>query len=90
MLIWGTQVSALQAFGYAIALGGIVVYKLGLAAVRDLISDVGAYCSRRPLLRRAIILGVALAAFFALLTAFGGSASPLETLNRGSAGQAGM
>jgi multidrug transporter EmrE-like cation transporter len=35
MMIWGTQITALQFFGYFIALSGMVYYKLGYDQMGD-------------------------------------------------------
>lgn len=35
--IWGTHVSGLQFFGYSIALGGLVYYKLGAAGIKQML-----------------------------------------------------
>lgn len=37
ILIWGTNVTSLQFFGYSIALGGLVYYKLGAKGIKDLL-----------------------------------------------------
>ena len=34
ILIWGTPISALQYFGYGLALCGLVYYKLGAATIK--------------------------------------------------------
>lgn len=36
ILIWGTNVAPLQFFGYSVALGGLVYYKLGAQGIKDL------------------------------------------------------
>lgn len=69
--IWGTHVSPLQAFGYTIALAGIVYYKLGHAAARSLVADATRW-GRRSLARRLLVLGVVLAGvYFFLLRGYG-------------------
>lgn len=72
--IWGTRVTPLQAFGYTIALAGIVYYKLGYAAVRSLVADAGRW-SRRSLARRLLILGVVLTGVYFFLVRDYGVAS---------------
>jgi hypothetical protein len=37
--IWGTHVTGLQFFGYSIALGGLVYYKLGVNGIKQMFSD---------------------------------------------------
>ncbi|KAL2069830.1 hypothetical protein VTL71DRAFT_14509 [Oculimacula yallundae] len=62
MLIWGTKVSRLQAFGYTIALCGMVYYKLGQKELKPFISE----CTRRwaefgankPILRKLTIFAL--------------------------------
>ncbi|KAK4130836.1 TPT-domain-containing protein [Trichocladium antarcticum] len=71
MIIWGTQVSGLQFFGYSIALGGMVYYKLGFEAIKGYAGEAGRqwadFGNRQPVLRRlSIILLTLLAIFFVL------------------------
>lgn len=75
MMIWGTQVTALQFFGYAIALGGMVYYKLGFEQLKGHIADANRQWAefgvRKPVLRKlTIIVGSA----FLIFTLFGGLA----------------
>ena len=69
--IWGTPISGLQAFGYSIALGGLVYYKLGAATIKAQFSDVGRlwaeFGSSRPALRKVIVFGGVLMIFFMVL-----------------------
>ena len=69
--IWGTPISGLQAFGYSIALGGLVYYKLGAATIKAQFSDVGRlwaeFGSNRPALRKVIVFGGVLVIFFIIL-----------------------
>lgn len=39
MIIWGSQVTPLQFFGYSIALGGMVYYKLGYEQIKGHIKE---------------------------------------------------
>ncbi|KAI1656156.1 TPT-domain-containing protein [Daldinia decipiens] len=75
MLIWGTPVSGLQAFGYTIALGGMVYYKLGLEAIKGYAGEAGRHWAEfgatRPALRKVIVIAAALLFVFIL---FGGLA----------------
>ena len=71
MLIFGDPVSGLQAFGYTIALGGLVYYKLGADKIKEYIgqgqrswADFGV---RRPALRRLTVFGLVLVTVFLLL-----------------------
>ncbi|SPO03887.1 related to triose phosphate/3-phosphoglycerate/phosphate translocator [Cephalotrichum gorgonifer] len=78
ILIWGTPISLLQVFGYSIALSGIVYYKLGYTAVRNLISDAGRQWSRRSGLRKAVLVGVIFLGLCFWLRGPGTPASPLD------------
>ena len=64
MLIWGTQVSALQFFGYSLALSGMLYYKLGAEQLKGYASQLGRSWSefgvQRPALRKMVV-------FFAIL-----------------------
>jgi hypothetical protein len=75
MLIWGTQVSALQFFGYSIALGGMVYYKLGFEALKGYAGDAGRqwaeFGNSRPVLRKISVIVLVL---FTILFLLGGVA----------------
>ncbi|KAI1105016.1 TPT-domain-containing protein [Jackrogersella minutella] len=75
MLIWGTPVSGLQAFGYSIALGGMVYYKLGFDALKGYAGEAGRqwaeFGAARPALRKVVVIAAALLFVFIL---FGGLA----------------
>ncbi|KXJ96959.1 triose-phosphate transporter family-domain-containing protein [Microdochium bolleyi] len=64
MLIWGHPVTGLQFFGYSIALGGMVYYKLGFDALRGYAQEGGRqwaeFGAARPALRKIIVGGSAL------------------------------
>ncbi|KEZ43068.1 Uncharacterized protein SAPIO_CDS5149 [Scedosporium apiospermum] len=74
MIIWGTEVTALQAFGYSISLCGIIYYKLGYDAVKKLFVDAGSSVSSlgasKPLLRRASLVAGVLLIVYLLLRSF--------------------
>ncbi|KAK1832165.1 triose-phosphate transporter family-domain-containing protein [Podospora conica] len=74
MMIWGTQVTPLQFFGYSIALGGMVYYKLGFEAIKGYAGEAGRqwadFGNRQPVLRRISIIVFALLALFVLLGGF--------------------
>ena len=61
MLIWGTQVSALQLFGYSIALCGMIYYKLGYDAINVYAGEAQRQWSefgvRQPIVRKVSIVG---------------------------------
>jgi hypothetical protein len=71
MIIWGTQVTALQFFGYSIALGGMIYYKLGYDAIKGYAGEAGRqwadFGNRRPILRRLAVILLAFMTFFVLL-----------------------
>jgi hypothetical protein len=75
MAIWGTQVSALQFFGYSIALGGMVHYKLGAETLKTYAAEAGRqwaeFGNSRPVLRKISIIVLVV---FALLFLLGGVA----------------
>ena len=69
--IWGTPISLLQYFGYSIALGGLIYYKLGAATMKAQISEAGRiwaeFGSNRPVLRKIIVFGGTLMMLFVML-----------------------
>lgn len=69
--IWGTPISPLQYFGYSIALGGLIYYKLGAATMKAQFSEVGRvwaeFGSSRPALRKVIVFGGMIMVLFVLL-----------------------
>lgn len=74
MIIWGTQVTALQFFGYSIALGGMVYYKLGYEALKGYAGEAGRqwadFGNRQPVLRRLAIIAFVLMTLFVLFGGF--------------------
>ncbi|KAL8343315.1 hypothetical protein RB598_004586 [Gaeumannomyces tritici] len=60
MVIWQTEVSALQFFGYSVALAGMVNYKLGTEAIRGYAADTGRawaeFGAQRPARRQLVVL----------------------------------
>ncbi|KAJ2897812.1 uncharacterized protein MKZ38_004374 [Zalerion maritima] len=73
MLIWGTPVSALQFFGYSIALCGMVYYKLGYDAIKGYAGDAQRqwleFGVRQPAMRKLAVAGGVAFVFILLLTA---------------------
>ncbi|KAK3297671.1 triose-phosphate transporter family-domain-containing protein [Chaetomium fimeti] len=71
MMIWGTQVTGLQFFGYSIALGGMVYYKLGYEAIKGYAGEAGRqwaeFGNSRPVLRRIAIIALVLMTVFVVL-----------------------
>ena len=64
MTIFGDPVAPTQWFGYSIALGGLVYYKLGGEKLKSLGTDtrlaVGTFQQERPIASKAIVLFAAL------------------------------
>lgn len=75
MLIWGTPVSGLQFFGYSIALGGMVYYKLGYDQIKGYAGEAtrhwAEFGNNKPVLRKITVI---VAAFFFVLVVFTGLA----------------
>jgi len=73
MLIFRDPVAPLQFFGYSIALGGLVYYKLGAEKLREYFGGFGKqwgdYSSRHPAMSKFVIFGIAL---FFILVVMGG------------------
>ncbi|KAF2455294.1 triose-phosphate transporter family-domain-containing protein [Lineolata rhizophorae] len=82
MLFFGDPVSLLQAFGYSVALAGLLYYKLGGDALRDHAGHArrawADYGARRPKARRALVLAAAagLAALLLLAAGMGAGLAP--------------
>ena len=59
ILIWGTTVTPLQFFGYSIALGGMVYYKLGADSLKGFFSESSRkwaeYGAKRPAQRKVVV-----------------------------------
>jgi hypothetical protein len=75
MMIFRDPVSPLQFFGYSIALGGLVYYKLGADKIKE---HMGAgqrawadYGSRHPAARKLIVIGLVLVTIILLLGGVG-------------------
>lgn len=71
MIIWNTQVSGLQFFGYSIALGGMVYYKLGFEQLRGYFGEGSRqwaeFGQRKPVLRKLSIIVLSVFSFIWLL-----------------------
>lgn len=71
VIIWRDPISALQCFGYSIALGGLVYYKLGAATIKAQFSDLGRawaeYGAKHPALRKLIVFGSVILLLFVVL-----------------------
>lgn len=74
VIIWGTFITPLQCFGYAIALGGMVWFKLGAEKIKSYLAEGGRqwadFGSRRPILRKVIVFGGIVSTIFFLLGGF--------------------
>lgn len=85
MLIWGTPVTGTQFFGYAIALGGLLYYKLGAEQLKGYISHMGRSWSefgvQRPAMRKALVFGLILITLFILLGGLAPTYAPDQTKN---------
>jgi len=70
MMIWGTQVTALQFFGYSIALGGMLYYKLGFEQLKGYLGEAGRqwaeFGARKPVLRKLSIIVMAVLLVFCI------------------------
>ena len=75
MVIFFDPVSPLQAFGYSIALGGLIYFKLGSEKIKTYLAEGqrswSDYGVRHPIMRKAIIFGTILLVAFVV---FGGLA----------------
>lgn len=71
MLIFHDPVSPLQAFGYSIALCGLIYYKLGADKIKEYLGQGqrawADYGVRHPALRRVIVFGLVIFTLFMLL-----------------------
>jgi hypothetical protein len=71
MVIFLDPVSGLQAFGYSIALGGLVYYKLGSEKIKGYVAEGHRswqeYGNRAPIMRKVIIFGLVILTLFILL-----------------------
>lgn len=89
MMIWGTIVTPLQFIGYAIALGGLVYYKLGGEQVRTHLEMAHqrwrSMSSRRPFLWRVLMFIVAFCIVYMLVDVLAPSYAPKYDPERVSA-----
>lgn len=71
IIIWGTTVTALQFFGYSIALGGMIYYRLGYDQIKTYVSEGGRrwaeFGQQKPVLRKVSIIVFAVLIVFILL-----------------------
>ncbi|KAL2059567.1 hypothetical protein ABVK25_000860 [Lepraria finkii] len=69
--IWGTPISALQCFGYSIALSGLIYYKLGASTIKAQFSETSRawaeYGANHPAMRKVIVFGAVVLFVFIVL-----------------------
>ena len=84
-MIWGSPVTKTQYFGYTIALGGLLYYKLGADQLKQYVSQAGRSWSefgvQRPALRKAVVFGLVLITLFTLLGGLAPTYAPNQTQN---------
>jgi hypothetical protein len=60
MMIFGSRISGLQAFGYSIAICGMLYYKLGQKELKPFIAECGRrwaeFGSSKPVLRKLLVI----------------------------------
>jgi len=71
ILVWGTPMSRLQAFGYSVAIIGMLYYKLGQKELKPYIAEAGRrwseFGANRPVLRKLLVVGVVFTTLILLL-----------------------
>lgn len=83
MFLFRDPVTLLQAFGYSIALGGLIYYKLGGEKMKEALSagsmkwaELG---QTRPALRKLIVFGGVVVSMFLILGSLGPRYAPDQT-----------
>lgn len=83
MLLFGDPVSLLQAFGYSIALGGLIYYKLGGEKLKDYLGQGSMawaeFGQNRPAARKLLVFAAILISFLFLIGALGPRYAPDQT-----------
>lgn len=83
MMIWGTPVSGTQFFGYSIALGGLMYYKLGAEQLKQHLGQAGRswqeFGQNRPATRKTVIFGLVMLVMFILLGGLAPTYAPQQT-----------
>lgn len=91
IMIWGTPVSALQYFGYGVALCGLVYFKLGGDTIKAQFSEGNRqwaeYGAKHPALRKVIVFGSILLTVFIILGGLGHNAGYSADSVKGLLGQ---
>lgn len=82
-MIWGTPVSGTQFFGYSIALGGLMYYKLGAEQIKQYFAQGGRSWQElgqnRPALRKFVLFGSIFFIMFLLLGGLAPTYAPQQT-----------
>ncbi|KAK2812769.1 hypothetical protein FQN50_001098 [Emmonsiellopsis sp. PD_5] len=85
---WHDPVTALQMFGYSIALGGLVHYKLGAEKIKEYASQANRswaeYGSTNPIQRRIIIIAASVCFLVLLLVVMGSPQNMVEGIISGA------
>ena len=83
IMLFRDPVSLLQAFGYSIALGGLIYYKLGGQKMKEYLAQGsmvwGELGQTRPVLRKLMIFGAVIVSFFLVLGSLGPRYAPEST-----------
>lgn len=83
IMLFRDPVSGLQAFGYSIALGGLIYYKLGGQKMKEYLAQGGMAWGElgqtRPILRKLMIFGAVIISFFLVLGSLGPRYAPEST-----------
>ncbi len=83
MLIWGTKVSRTQFFGYAVALGGMLYYKLGAEQLKQYLSNAGRswaeFGVQKPIARKLVVFGLIVMTTILLLGGLAPTYAPTQT-----------
>ncbi|KAF9696412.1 hypothetical protein EKO04_005542 [Ascochyta lentis] len=83
MFLFRDPVTLLQAFGYSIALGGLVYYKLGGEKMKEALSagsmKWAEFGQTRPALRKLIVFGAVVVSMFFILGSLGPRYAPDQT-----------
>ncbi|KAF2711355.1 TPT-domain-containing protein [Pleomassaria siparia CBS 279.74] len=83
MFLFRDPVTLVQAFGYGIALAGLIYYKLGAEKLREYFSQGGMmwgeFGQRRPAARKLVVFGLALSCIFLVLVGLAPRLAPEST-----------
>ncbi|KAF2115529.1 triose-phosphate transporter family-domain-containing protein [Lophiotrema nucula] len=80
MMLFKDPVTLLQAFGYTIALGGLIYYKLGADKIKEYLGQGNMkwaeFGAQRPAARKIVIFGLVLGVMFLMVAALGPRFAP--------------